>query len=163
MKKFAILLLILLLPSTTLAATSIPKLSLEAQMKLQEIQNKKVANANRLAELRAQKAAASNTGKISTPSPARLAAQQANLTRLAELRAQRAAGIIPTNTGTTTTVQQSYTSASQPAIPGVDMSRVRSTWIGWYNDYRRSLGLGSYIYDTRLDKTAYSWDIEFAR
>lgn len=116
MKKFAILLLILSLPSTTLAATSIPKLSLEAQMKLQEIQNKKVANANRLAELRAQKAAASNTGKISTPSPARLAAQQANLTRLAQLRAQRAAGVISTSTGTVS-IQPTNLPTSQPAIP----------------------------------------------
>ncbi len=53
-------------------------------------------------------------------------------------------------------------SITQESIPWVDMNRVRSTWLSWYNDTRSSLGLGLYSYDSRLDVTAHAWNIEFA-
>jgi hypothetical protein len=58
------------------------------------------------------------------------------------------------------TLSATYTVAS--TIPGVDMSRVRSTWLGWYNDIRQSEWLGRYEYDSRLDSTAHDWNIRFA-
>lgn len=47
-------------------------------------------------------------------------------------------------------------------ITWVDMHRVRTEWLSWYNDVRRDLGLGSYSYDGRLDATAHAWNIRFA-
>jgi uncharacterized protein YkwD len=39
----------------------------------------------------------------------------------------------------------------------VDMYRVRDEWIGWYNDYRATLGLPAYAQDATLDRTAGNW------
>lgn len=50
-----------------------------------------------------------------------------------------------------------------PNPPNVDMSRVRSTWIGWYNNVRQWEWLGLYSYDERLNNTAYDWNIELAK
>lgn len=57
---------------------------------------------------------------------------------------------------------QSSTSFSKNTITNVDMSRVRSTWIGWYNATRSSLNLESYMYDARLDSTAHDWNRIFS-
>ncbi len=54
-------------------------------------------------------------------------------------------------------------SSNIPTPPNVDMSRVRSTWIGWYNSVRQWEWLGSYSYDERLNTTAYDWTIELAK
>jgi len=51
---------------------------------------------------------------------------------------------------------------NQHSIDNVDIYRIRTTWISWYNDVRSSLGLSGYIYDSRLDKTAYDWNRVFA-
>lgn len=46
-------------------------------------------------------------------------------------------------------------------VTNVDMSIVRATWLSWYNDYRSSLKLWNYSYDSRLDSTAHDWNIIF--
>jgi hypothetical protein len=43
------------------------------------------------------------------------------------------------------------------AIPWVDMARVRTTWLSWYNDVRSDMGRSPYVYDSRLDDTARVW------
>ncbi len=68
--------------------------------------------------------------------------------------------IAPQATLTHTTVIAQQSNISSPH--SVDMSRVKSTWIGWYNGVRQSEWLVSYSYDTRLDTTAYDWNQVFA-
>lgn len=43
------------------------------------------------------------------------------------------------------------------AIANVDMNKVKQTWLERYNAERRSKGLGSLVYDARLDATAQEW------
>jgi hypothetical protein len=158
MKKLFLTFLIFSLATETFAATwSILRPSLEAQMKLQTAQNIKVSNAQRIAELRAQKAV-KNTPTTSTSSSNRTAAQQANIARLAALRAERTNGT-STNAGT---IQQTSKPTNQPSIPSVDIDQVRSTWLGWYNDVRKGMWRSPYTYDARLDNTAYAWNQVFA-
>lgn len=61
----------------------------------------------------------------------------------------------------TVTNPVSYSAASD--IPNIDINRVRSEWLKWYNDIRTSEGLTPYIYDARLDTTARAWNITFAK
>ena len=37
----------------------------------------------------------------------------------------------------------------------IDMDRVRSTWLSWYNTARADKGLPAYIYNEQLDRTAF--------
>ncbi len=53
-------------------------------------------------------------------------------------------------------------SANVPALQNVDMSRVRWTWMDWYNAVRQGEWVATYSYDTRLDVTAYDWNQVFA-
>lgn len=39
----------------------------------------------------------------------------------------------------------------------VDMTKVRSTWLDWYNTARQSAKLYAFTYNTQLDKTALAW------
>lgn len=94
-----------------------------------------------------------------------------NQMRLAELREIRQAKLqkktIPV---TSPSPQKPITKSSLPPpsytvssnIPWVDMNRVRSTWLDWYNTTRKSLSLGGYSYDSRLDATAADWNRVFA-
>lgn len=125
------------------ASGVILKPNLMAQMKLQTIQDKKVANMQRLAILRANKKTPSTT-QASGPT------QQTQRSK---------------NNTTKTSISkppQKIQLASQPSISSVDMDQVRTDWLSWYNTHRSSLGLGTYTYDSRLDATAYSWNREFA-
>lgn len=45
----------------------------------------------------------------------------------------------------------------QQAPANVDMERVRAAWLGWYNDYRATLGLSPYADDATLERTAGNW------
>ncbi len=47
-------------------------------------------------------------------------------------------------------------------VAWVDMNRVRSTWLTWYNGTRADLGLSPYSFDARLDTSAHAWNIKFA-
>jgi len=42
---------------------------------------------------------------------------------------------------------------------GVDMERVRETWLSWTNQARVSGGLAPYVYNEQLDRTAYTWSV----
>lgn len=42
-------------------------------------------------------------------------------------------------------------------IAGVDMDRVRATWLTWYNTARAAHGLSPYEYSEQLDRTADIW------
>lgn len=75
--------------NSVFAATGIVlKPSLKTQMKLQEVQNIKVSNISRLAELRAKRQSPNSSSVTSTSN--RSTVQQANIDRLAELRAKKA-------------------------------------------------------------------------
>ncbi len=94
-----------------------------------------------------------------------------NQLRLREIQARRKAGIKTPLTPTPTVVRPAYTTPSNTTptysvssnIPWVDMNRVRSTWMSWYNVTRSALSLQNYTWDTRLDSTAHDWNIEFAK
>ncbi len=105
--------------------------------------------------------------------------KRANQKRLTEIRVQRWVKIQNTKISSIAIVNLPKISASplsqasivkSPVIqlsntqdlPWVDISRVRDAWFGWYNDYRTSLGLGSYSHDSRLDATAHDWNVVFA-
>lgn len=53
-------------------------------------------------------------------------------------------------------------SVGSQSIPGIDMNRVRDTWISWYNGARAERWLGAYGYDDRLNGTAHDWNTVFA-
>ncbi len=129
MKVLISLILLFSMVSASYAAT--PVLSLEKQMQKQNLINKKNALAEKRAAIGARK--------------------KANQDRLAALRAQKnqpkvsTQSVAKTTTVQTTTVTQTTkvvstaastnvsTPASQTSITGVDMTRVRSTWLSWYN------------------------------
>jgi hypothetical protein len=150
-----VILLTLISFESTFAAQIILKPNLNVQMQKQEVVNKenrvierKLTNAQRLKELQASRNAPTTT---TTPT-----------TRIT-LRDKVLAGTAVTPTKTTTPQK-----SSTPVTPGVsnvawvDMTRVRSEWLGWYNSTRTSMWLGTYSYDGRLDLTAKDWNIVFA-
>ena len=150
MKKILISILISCSILTTAdAATLVPSLS--TQMQRQEQINTKNAYTARLTEIANKKAAAR----------ARLLALKNRSNKSAPI-VVASAPVQPTIVRPTT-ITPIVTRPSNIVSPsGVDMSRVRSTWLGWYNDTRWSLGIGSYSYDTRLDSTAHDWNIRFS-
>ena len=89
-----------------------------------------------------------------------------NKMRLAEIRSKKFAekyktsiqSITPVSTSIST---QNITSWVNP-IEHVDMIQVRAAWLSWYNEYRSSLSLWRYKYESRLDQSAHDWNREFA-
>jgi uncharacterized protein YkwD len=126
------------------------KPSLTAQIKRQEhidkknlIQERQAKNLARLANIRASRGVKKSSIKTSAPIVIEHPPVIQN----------------PTSPAPKTWSNQAF----QPSkIPGVDIAKVRDTWFGWYNDYRKSLNLGAYGYDSRLDATAHDWNIRFA-
>ncbi len=153
MKKILISILISCsILTTAYAQTLIPSLS--TQMQQQERINIKNAHTSRLAEIANKKAAA-----------------KARLLALKNRSNKSVAPVVTIALAKTTTLTPSNivinsspvdSSPNISTLIWVDMTRVRSTWLGWYNDTRGSLGLGSYSYDSRLDSTAHDWNIRFA-
>lgn len=47
--------------------------------------------------------------------------------------------------------------SSVDGLQKVDMEKVRTAWLGWYNDARKKNGLGTFTYDANLDATALKW------
>lgn len=159
MKLILVIILIFGMVSAGYAAT--PVLSLEGQMQKQArinkknaitekraaIESKKKANQDRLAVLRIQK----NQPKTSTQSTTKTTTEIHITT--------------PTQTTNTLSIATS-TSVSNPtsqtSVAGVDMNRVRDTWLSWYNSGRASKWLGVYGYDSSLDSTAHDWNLIFA-
>ncbi len=55
-------------------------------------------------------------------------------------------------------LENSYCQKSPENIPvNLDMDKVRTTWLSWYNDVRKPLGLTAYTYDVQLERTAAEW------
>lgn len=44
---------------------------------------------------------------------------------------------------------------------GIDISKVRSTWLSWYNGVRQQEGLHAYTHNDQLARTAYVWSEKF--
>lgn len=162
MKIFILIAFLCCLVSTTYAAT--PVLSLEKQMQRQNIVNKKNtiaekrmiteakkrANQQKITTLRIQRIQSTNIPK-NTEYPSSIVTQQVSTPIRKE--AQQTI-IVSTQTYSTPT--------SQKNIAWVDMSRVRSTWLWWYNSTRSDRWLGIYSYDNALDSTAHDWNTVFA-
>lgn len=143
------------------AATLVP--SLANQIIRQEKINKKNDHVSRLTEqarirqeaidrateLRYQRIAKRNINKVTTPQ---------FIVPSNQLAIKHPPEIAPLKINPTPLINTNI-----PIPPNVDISRVQSTWISWYNGIRRSGWLKPYIYDTRIDKTAYDWNIEFAK
>lgn len=141
--------------NTSIAMTLKP--SLQSQMQKQETINIKNNNASKLAlareRARAARWASKNTSLILvSATPAVTSVAKAPQVSVAQ--------------STTATPEVSSTPLSlppsTPTPPNVDINRVRSTWMGWYNDVRNNLGLNPYSYDSRLEVTAYDWNQVFA-
>ncbi len=164
MKKILSLCIISILLGTisTVGATQL-RPSLSAQLIKQEQINKKNTHNTRLQEQARVRQEAKNKilalkykqqvlkNKISNPTTV------VQLSNPTILTIQRPPQIIKTTT------ISSVQSTNTPNPPNVDMSRVRSTWIGWYNSVRQWAWLGSYSYDERLNSTAYDWTFELAK
>ena len=50
-----------------------------------------------------------------------------------------------------------FTVFSDEEVKTIDLKRIRETWLSWVNEERQKLGLHSYQYDMRLEKTALTW------
>ena len=150
MKKIFISILISCSILTTAdASTLVPSLS--AQMQRQEQINTKNAYTARLTEIANKKAAARE----------RLLALKSRNNKSAPI-VVTSAPVQPTIVRPTTITPIVTRPSNMVSPSGVDMARIRSTWLGWYNDTRWSLGIGSYSYDTHLDSTAHDWNIKFS-
>jgi hypothetical protein len=135
MKLILVIILIFGMVSAGYAAT--PVLSLEGQMQKQArinkknaitekraaIESKKKANQDRLAVLRIQK----NQPKTST---------QSTTKTTTEIHITTTTQIAKTLSIATSTSVSNPT--SQTSVAGVDMNRVRDTWLSWYNSGRAS-------------------------
>lgn len=65
--------------------------------------------------------------------------------------------VVPPTTPSGTSSQNISSSETTWNIPNVDESRVRATWLRWYNQVRSDLGLSDYRFDAHLDATAKEW------
>ncbi len=173
MKKILSLFIISILVcvSSPVWATGL-QMNLNTQMIKQETINKKNDNTTRLAEqarkrkeakdrvlaLQYQRLAIKN-GAI----PINTTITQSSSTPILSITRPPVISSIQTPRQTPTPPQVISQPTNLPTPANVDMSRVRSTWVGWYNSVRQWAWLGSYGYDTRLDVTAYDWNIEFAK
>ena len=138
--------------SSAHTTTLVPSLS--TQMQRQEQINTKNAYTKRLAE-QANKRAEAQRKLLATKN------KKLGTNTISIVSAPSVPSIATSISSTTRPSLQVAQPSNIPYPSGVDMSRVRSTWLGWYNDTRWSLGIGSYRYDTRLDSTAYDWNQVF--
>ncbi len=162
--------IILLLPIIGSAAWLQPSLTL--QMQKQEKINKKNDHWNRLKIQEEKKQAAKDRiaalkYKQLVKRNISLSNSNTNITQPISTLAISRPPLIQQSTPPVTVIQPNTSnitpSSNIPTPQNVDISRVRATWIGWYNSIRQSEWLWAYSYDTRLDSTAYDWNLEFAK
>lgn len=157
--------LILLFGIFSVSYAAVPVLSLEKQMQRQTLVNKKNTLAEKRAAIEARKKA--NQEKLAilqvqNKQPKAISPPQVTSTKLLTISPSISTVQQPktqTIVASNTTIS---TSRSQSHINNVDMTRVRSTWLSWYNAGRVAKWLGVYSYDNRLDSTAHDWNIVFA-
>lgn len=138
MKAILSILILCSFVATTHAATLVP--SLTTQMQKQSVLNKKnaiqdrkrileekkIANQQRLATLKLKNSQPKTIKIASTPISTTKTTQSSTIQTKTIQVAQQSS------------VSNTYSPASQTIIAGVDMSRVRSTWLSWYNSGRAS-------------------------
>ncbi|MBP9779793.1 CAP domain-containing protein [Candidatus Gracilibacteria bacterium] len=155
-KILLIILLFVYTVNTTFAAQIVLKPNLITQMKKQEGVNKEkrkieiqLSNTEKLKQIRSNTIRSTQSTNTSTRITLKDKVQTKQST-------SQTLNIKPN-------ITQGVITPGVTAINGVDMNRVRSTWLSYYNATRSSLGLSPYSYDSRLDATAHSWNIEFAK
>lgn len=159
--KILICIILCSFASTSYASSIVPNLMV--QMKKQEnvdkektilqkkmaIQKKKEENAQKLAVLKVNKQNKVAVSKVqSTP-----------VSTPKQVTVAQVTNIVPK---TIVVSNSTYIPSSQSAIRNIDMNRVRTTWLSWYNAGRIAKWLGTYSYDSRLDSTAHDWNTVFA-
>lgn len=156
--KYILLICIILVTSIshTYASSGTTTVTLRPSLTVQMERQTKIDKRNR-ALTRVQEA---RIQKVTPPSKSQVPPSQ-NTTKKSLTPTLTIPPVPPTATISQTS-QPSYTPPLQQSIPWVDIARVRSTWISWYNDGRIARWLGTYIYDSRLDSTAHDWNIVFA-
>ena len=155
-KILLIMVLFVFTVNTTFATQIVLKPNLIAQMRKQEWVNKE----RRIIEKRQ-----SNTEKLRLIRANNESTSQTKNT-ITRITLKDKILIAKTNTPTLTiksSLSQTTITPWVTSIASVDMNRVRTTWLSYYNNTRSSLWLSSYSYDARLDATAHSWNIEFAK
>ena len=131
------------------------KPNLSVQMQKNEVQLKQVikseqaqANKNRLEENKRKRITSTSTRNTNTDTVTRTMSSTSTTNNAPSSQTPKS--------------ETRYHSSGQSNIPNVDMERVRSTWIGWYNNTRSNLWLTPYSYNSRLDQTAADWNSIFA-
>lgn len=166
MKKILVLILLSSITLSAHAASLAP--SLQTQMKKQEVVNKqKTALEKKLAIQERKK---QNAEKVATLRANRQTVLAQNSASKSNTTVTPTSPVGTTKTNIAPTVvkttaiasNNTVSSPSQAQIAWVDMARVRSTWISWYNTGRATKWLGAYSYDSRLDNTAHDWNTVFA-
>ncbi len=159
-KLFLILFLSIFTVNNTFAVQIILKPNLNVQMKKQEWVNKekiiierKLANTAKLRNIRANKKTGTTIAKVTETTP--------RITLKDKILAGKSSSVQTTIIGSSTISTAITPGVTQ--VAGVDMNRVRWAWLGFYNSTRRDTWLSPYSYDTRLDNTAHSWNVEFAK
>ncbi len=167
MKKILFLILLSSITLSAHAASLAP--SLQTQMKKQEVVNKqKTALEKKLAIEERKKQNAEKVATLRANRQTALAQKSASKsntitsTTTSSITGSKTV-IVPVIQKTTNIASSAITTpSSQVQIPWVDMTRVRSTWLSWYNTGRSVKWLGAYTYDSRLDSTAHDWNMIFA-
>ena len=145
------------------------ELSLTAQMQRQEKINKKNDNTKRLYEIARQKK--ENKETLAERQRAIQAKKNANTipvinpiqpTTNNPLVIKRPPEIVPIKP-TITTSPTVTLSSNIPIPPNVDIQRVRTAWLNLYNGIRQSERLTPYSFDSRIDSTAYDWNLAFSK
>ncbi len=129
MKKILVSILISCSILTTIDAASLVP-SLTTQMQHQEKINTKNIYTARLTEI-ADKKAATRAKILIIKNRKNISVPTITVTDILPMRAI-------TQPATDTYIQPSIGKSPVQDITGVDMSRVRSSWLGWYNEVRRA-------------------------
>jgi len=53
--------------------------------------------------------------------------------------------------------EKSFSNSESKEIEKINLSKVRKTWLSWYNDVRKDIWKANYSYDSRLDNSALEW------
>ncbi len=149
------------------AATLQPDLM--KQMSRQETINKKNtiysknAERARIKKEKADKLAQINYQRILKKNNAPLGTTTANNTLVSNIQPSGNTTLVIPHPPKIQPIPSIWYNTNIPTPQNVDMNRVRSAWVNWYNWVRQGEWLGKYSYDTRLDSSAYDWNVELAK
>ncbi|MGL5830818.1 MAG: S-layer homology domain-containing protein [Candidatus Altimarinota bacterium] len=84
--------------------------------------------------------------------------EELNRSEVAEIIYRMMAEIHDQPSTTTAALETNFCQKSPEDLPdNIDMQKVRSTWLKWYNDARAAENLPAYTYNSQLDRTAIIW------